>query len=251
MSKISAITFDLWDTVLVDDSDEAKRKTAGRPAKRVERRNLMQRFLERHTPVPWSIIDPVYQAVDAAFKKVWDELHVTWTVRERLSLILEALGQALPESEMAELVHLHEEMELEFRPDFVPGVAEAMRALHGRYRLGIISDTIFSPGRALRTMLADEGLLELFDVFIFSDEAGKSKPEPELFISACDKLGIEPRELIHIGDREGKDVAGPHAVGARAVLCTAVIDRDSSHTRAEAVFDNYRDLPKIIEKLDT
>ena len=251
MSKISAITFDLWDTVLIDDSDEAKRKTAGRPPKGIERRNLIQQFLEKHSPASWDIIDPVYDAVDAAFKKVWDELHVTWTVRERLSLILEALGQVLPDAEMAEIIRLHEEMELEFRPDFVPGAAEAMRALHGRYRLGVISDTIFSPGRALRTMLADEGLFDLFEVFIFSDEAKKSKPEPELFISACDKLGIEPRGLIHIGDRESKDVAGPHAVGARAVLCTAVIDRDSAHTNAEAVFDDYRNLPEIIAKLDT
>jgi HAD superfamily hydrolase (TIGR01549 family) len=250
MPTISAITFDLWDTVLIDDSDEAKRKTAGRPPKRVERRNLVQRFLERQSTVSRSIIDPVYNAADAAFKKVWNELHVTWTVRERLTLILEALGQILPESEMAELVRLHEEMELEFRPDFVPGAAEALRILNGRYRLGVISDTVFSPGRALRTMLADEGLLDLFEVLIFSDEVGRSKPEPEPFTIACDRFGIEPRELVHIGDREDKDVAGSHAIGARAILCTAVIDRGSSHTEAEAVFDDYLNLPKIIEKMD-
>jgi HAD superfamily hydrolase (TIGR01549 family) len=250
MSKTSAITFDLWDTVLIDDSDEAKRKTAGRPLKRVERRDLIQQFLEKHAPVSRNIIDPVYDAADAAFKKVWNELHVTWTVQERLSLVLEALGQTLPDSEMAELVRLHEEMELEFRPDFVPGAAETLRILHDRYRLGVISDTVFSPGRALRTMLADEGLLELFDVLIFSDEVGRSKPEPEPFTIACDRFGIEPHELVHIGDREGKDIAGPHAIGARAILCTAVIDRSSSQTEAEAVFDNYHKLPEIIEKMD-
>ncbi len=250
MSKISAITFDLWDTVLIDDSDEAKRKAAGRPSKRVERRNLVQHFIERQSTVSRSIIDPVYNAADAAFKKVWNELHVTWTVRERLSLILEALGQTLPEAEMAELVRLHEEMELEFRPDFVPGAAETLRILNERYRLGVISDTVFSPGRVFRTMLADEGLLELFDVLIFSDEVGRSKPEPEPFTIACERFGIEPHELVHIGDREGKDIAGPHAIGARAILCTAVIDRGSSQTEAEAVFDDYHKLPGIIEKMD-
>ena len=35
---IKGITFDLWDTVFIDDSDEPKRKKAGRPTKSVERR---------------------------------------------------------------------------------------------------------------------------------------------------------------------------------------------------------------------
>ena len=35
---IKAITFDLWDTVLIDNSDEPKRKAAGRPTKAIERR---------------------------------------------------------------------------------------------------------------------------------------------------------------------------------------------------------------------
>ncbi len=39
--KIKAITFDLWDTVLIDDSDEPKRKAAGRATKAMERRRLV------------------------------------------------------------------------------------------------------------------------------------------------------------------------------------------------------------------
>jgi HAD superfamily hydrolase (TIGR01549 family) len=250
MSKIKAITFDLWDTVIHDDSDEPKRKAAGRPTKKEERRELVHRYLSKHGQVSREVVDRVYDAADAAFNKVWKEQHVTWSVRDRLEIVLKGLNRTLPDIEIAELTRLHEEMELEIRPDIIPGVKEALEHLHAKYRLGIISDAIFTPGRALRQILSDAGILGMFEVFIFSDETGRSKPDPEAFISAAEAFGVKPRELVHIGDREHNDVDGPHRVGARAVLCTAVIDRGSGAMKADAVFGDYRELPDIIAKLD-
>ncbi len=248
--KIKAITFDLWDTVFIDDSDEPKRKASGRATKAVERRQLVHKFVNKPSRVSQEIVDAVYDTADAAFRSVWHEQHVTWTVAERLSIILKGLGQTLPESEMDELIRLHEEMELEFRPDFIPGVHDAIRTLHKNYKLGVISDAIFSPGRALRALLEGEGLLRYFDIFVFSDEIGHSKPEPVVFQAAFQGFDIKPGELVHVGDREHNDIAGPQHLGAKAILCTAVIDRGNAGTNAEATFSNYKDLPDIIEKLN-
>lgn len=250
MPRIKAITFDLWDTIIHDDSDEPKRKAAGMPTKKEERRELVHRYLSKHGQVPRETVDRVYDAADAAFNKVWKELHVTWSVADRLGIVLKGLGRELPEMELGELTRLHEEMELEIRPDIIPGVKEALEHLHGKYGLGVISDAIFTPGRALRQLLSDAGILGFFDVFIFSDETGRSKPDPEAFIQAADAFGVKPRELVHVGDREHNDIDGPHGVGARAILCTAAIDRGSDTTKADATFSSYRELPDIITKLD-
>lgn len=247
---IKGITFDLWDTVFIDDTDEPKRKAAGRPPKPVERRQLVHQFLAKHGETDRSAVDIAYNAADAAFRKVWHDLHYTWTVRERLEVVLKALGRELPQEEMAELVRLHEEMELEFRPDFVPGVHEAIKRLAGRYKLAVISDAIFSPGRCLRTLLRDEGLLDYFEVFVFSDEIGNSKPEPRVFRAACEGLGLEPHEIVHIGDREHNDILGPQKVGMHCILCTAAVDRGSADSAARFKFDNYQKLPAIIEELN-
>jgi len=248
--RIKAITFDLWDTVFIDDSDEPKRKALGRATKPIERRRHVYKFVNKHSRVSQEIVNAVYDTADAAFRSVWDEQHVTWTVAERLSIIFKGLGQTLPESEMGELIRLHEEMELEFRPDFIEGVHDAIKTLHKNYKLGVISDAIFSPGRALRTLLEGEGLLKYFDIFVFSDEIRHSKPEPVVFETAFKGFDVKPGELVHIGDREHNDIAGPHHLGAKAILCTAAIDRDSANTNAEATFSNYKDLPDIIEKLN-
>jgi putative hydrolase of the HAD superfamily len=249
MPKIKAITFDLWDTIIRDDSDEPKRKEAGRPTKKAERRDLVHNYLARHESIGRDLVDRAYDTVDAAFSKVWKEHHVTWTVAERLDIVLKGLGRELPEIEFAELVRLHEEMELEIRPDIAHGVKEALKELHGHYKLGVISDAIFTPGRALRQILSDAELVGFFDVFIFSDEIGRSKPDPSVFMAATESFGVKPEEMVHIGDREHNDIDGPHRVGARAVLCTVVKDRDSGSTKADAVFNDYSALPAVIAAL--
>jgi putative hydrolase of the HAD superfamily len=250
MPKIKALTFDLWDTIIHDDSDEPKRKAAGKPTKKVERRDLVYSYLSRHEAASRELVDRVYDTADAAFIKVWKEYHITWAVEERLGIVFKGLNRDLPAMEFAELVRLHEEMELEIRPDILSGVKEALEHLHGKYMLGIISDAIFTPGRALRQILSDAGLLGFFDVFIFSDEIGRSKPDISVFNAAIEAFGIKPAELVHIGDREHNDIDGPHQAGARAVLCTAVIDRGSGVTKAEAQFDDFSMLPDIIAKLN-
>jgi putative hydrolase of the HAD superfamily len=247
--SIKAVTFDLWDTVFADDTDEPRRAARGLLPKRAERRRLVHEHLSRHAPISREAVDAAYDAIDRAFSWVWHESHVTWSAGLRLSLLLQGLGRTLPDAEMAELTRLHEDMEIEERPDLAPGVREAIQGLRGGYRLGVVSDAIFSPGRALRALLHGYGLEECFEAFAFSDEVGCSKPEPAMFIAAADRLGVPMSEIVHLGDREQNDVKGPHAVGMKAVLVTVVKDRGSAATEADAVCRDYRDLPAIIAGL--
>jgi len=249
-NTVEVITFDLWDTVFADDSDEPKRAAAGRDPKPVERRNLVEKFLADSEPVSRELIDTAYDTTDAAFREVWYGQKITWTVHQRLGVLLKGLKRQLPENRLSELVRLHEEMELEFRPDLATGVTEAIEKLHAKYRLAVISDAIFSPGRALRQLLDGYGILKYFDAFAFSDEIGYAKPMPIVFETIANQLGVELARIVHVGDREQKDIAGPHAVGARGVLCTVIKDRPGDNTKADAICKSFKNLPDIIEKLN-
>lgn len=246
---VQAITFDLWDTLFVDDSDEPIRASRGMRTKKAERRFLLHQALSRHHRVTADQVNLAYDVVDTAFRKVWHDQHVTWTVRERLNVLLEGLRLSLPEGELAELVRLHEDMELTVRPRLVAGVREALEALTGRYKLAVISDAIFSPGRVLRELLRGEDLLGFFDALAFSDEIGCSKPDRRVFDQAAEKLGVPVANLVHIGDRDHNDVKGAQAAGARAILFTAVKDRNQV-TSAAAVCRRYEDLARIIEQME-
>lgn len=250
MVRIRAITFDLWDTVYADDSDEPERARRGLPDKRRARRLLVQQALRLQDPLDLARLEGAYATGDAAFRKAWTELQVTWSVAERLRLVLAGLGADLAEDEFSKLVDAHERMELELPPQLAPGVAAAIERLRGHYRLGVISDTVFSPGWALRRMLERDGLAAHFDAFVFSDEVGRAKPAAEVFAAAARQLGVQPGELLHLGDREHNDVRGARDFGARAVLVTVVKDRGSADTAADAVCADYARLPALLEQLE-
>ena len=71
MPRVRVISFDLWDTVFADDSDEPKRRQLGLPPKPVERRDLVHIFLARHEPIERALVDCAYDTTVAAFRQVW------------------------------------------------------------------------------------------------------------------------------------------------------------------------------------
>lgn len=247
---IKAITFDLWDTVIIDDSDEPKRKSRGISSKPVERRDLVYNALKKKKPIPRIKVDTAYNAVDTAFRHVWYNNYVTWSVKERLQILIKGLDRDLSEKNLLKLVQQHEEMELDIKPDLAPGITDALDILHRKYRLGVISDTIFSPGHTLRHLLDHYNIKKYFDTFTFSDEIGRAKPDPAVFKSAANSLSVKINEIVHIGDREEKDIDGAHAVGAKAIFTTVVKNRGSSKTKADAICTDYTELPSIIDKLN-
>lgn len=246
---IEVITFDLWDTVFIDDSDEKTRKAKGLKSKPVERRDIVRRYLEKSKAISQELVNIAYDTADAAFRHAWYQQGVTWTVRERLEIILKGLDSKVSEDDLSEMVRLHEEMELEIMPELAPGITEAIAELHQSYKLAVISDAIFSPGRVLKKILEKYDLLKFFSAFVFSDDIGCAKPDPRVFKGISDQLDLPTESFIHIGDREEKDIAGPHAVGAKAIFTTVVKDRGKSNTSADALCTDYSQLVRIIDDL--
>ena len=246
---IKAVTFDLWDTMIHDDSDEAKRKAQGLRSKKAERRHLLWAALNAVEPIDAEQVNLAYDVADAAFNHVWHDLFVTWTIAERLRVALSGLGRELPQAAFAKVVTAHESMEVEVPPDTVDGIEDALAELAQRYKLCVVSDTIVTPGTGLRELLEGHGLKQYFSGFAFSDEVGHSKPHRAMFEAAAGQLGVEIEEMVHIGDRDHNDVKGPQALGMKAVLFIATRAQDKDTTSADAICARHADLPAIIDRL--
>ena len=68
---------------------------------------------------------------------------------------------------------------------------------------------------------------DIFDATVISGEVGMHKPQPEIYLLACERLGVEPAAAVFVDDlRE-------NCAGAEAVGMTAVLHRESSETIAE------------------
>jgi len=247
--SISAVTFDLWDTVFDDESDEPKRARQGLQSKPETRHRLLHEALQAQGDFSHADVNIAYAAANAAFYKVWQEASITWTNRERLEIVLKGLGAALPDAELDALSAAMERLEVDIPPDILPGVKEAIQTLSTRYKLCVVSDTIVTPGSGLREILAGHDLLQYFSGFAFSDEVGRSKPHAAMFEAARQQMGVPFGEMVHIGDRDNKDIKGAQALGMKAILYTAKRDADRYNTSADAVCTTHDDLAGIIDAI--
>ena len=107
-----------------------------------------------------------------------------------------------------------------WRPAFsVLGAAPALLdALRGRgIKTGVVANSWPDTGRVLRADAVAFGLADRLDVLVFSEEVGALKPQPEIFLYARDRLGVEPENAIFVGDRLDTDVQGAARVGMTTV----------------------------------
>lgn len=61
----------------------------------------------------------------------------------------------------------------------------------------------------------------LLDAQIFSVELGVCKPDPEIYLAACHRLGVAPTDCLYVGDGGSHELTGAAAVGMTPVRLTA------------------------------
>jgi putative hydrolase of the HAD superfamily len=74
----------------------------------------------------------------------------------------------------------------------------------------------------------------LIDVEVFSAEVGLRKPEPEIYLKACELLGVDATRCFYVGDGAYGELSGATAVGMTAVLIRDPADADVEALRPEA-----------------
>ena len=249
---IRGVTFDFWDTIVDDDTDEPRRASEGLKSKADARLStFVDEVLAHHPQVGRDAAVAGFEHAQATFRHHWKVEHHTPCVADRLGEGFAHLGiERTPGFDG--VVHAWETMEVEIPPNLVPGIEDCLRSLHGRYKIGIISDAIVTPGTGLRQVLRDYGLFQYFDHFVFSDEAGAAKPAARVFDLATAGLGVSANELAHVGDRPANDIAGPNAYGCHSVLYTGVVDRRGSGDPAPSVVVSHmNDLSAAIDRIVT
>ena len=246
---IKAVTFDLWDTLVDDESDEPIRAEQGLRSKKDERRYQIWEALNATESIDYERVALAYDTAEAGFNVVWKECHINWTVEQRLRVVLGGLKRQVSDETFEKLVQGHARMEVDISPLPIDGITEALEDLSTRYKLCVVSDSIVTPGVGLREILAKHGLKQYFSGFAFSDEVGHSKPHASMFESASRQLGVELNEIVHVGDRDHNDVKGPQAIGAKAILFTATRPDDRDITTADAICEAHHELPAIVDRL--
>ncbi len=224
MTAISAVTFDVWETLIHDP--------AGAEAKRVARRadGMASLLDEAGLRVP-------PEDIVQAYHRALPDLEATWAASrdfdtpEQVLRVLNRLPSGplppLPPPLLDGLARAYAGAALDFPPEIWPDTRPTLVEVARRgYRVGLVCNTGRTPGWVLRRLFGEWGILGHFEALAFSNETGVRKPDPAIFRGVLEHLGAQPENALHVGDDPVTDIAGARALGMRAVL----IRGDSPHT---------------------
>jgi putative hydrolase of the HAD superfamily len=131
-----------------------------------------------------------------------------------------------------------------------PDLAETLAKLREMgLRLGIVSNTWVN-GDSLERHLAQLGVLEFFEVRIYSCGYRFRKPDKRLFRQATEKLGVLPGHVLFVGDRIDTDVKGAMRAGMAAVLKRAYTNARKRPPAGVERIDRIAELPALVARVN-
>ena len=200
LNRFQGVFFDAGDTLI----------TADPPLREVALTLATQLFPELAPPRLLSAL--------AAARAFFSQYYLNYSSQERL---LADMAQA-----MRTAVRETADVDIDFLP-FVNQVRDAIRyrpfpdvlpTLRSLRRWGKTLAVVSNWDPALPALLAEVGLAEFFAFILPSAEIGVEKPDGRIFSLALQRLGLEPQEVVHIGDSYEADVVGARAVGITPIL---------------------------------
>jgi HAD superfamily hydrolase (TIGR01509 family) len=136
--------------------------------------------------------------------------------------------------EMIELMHQRVLRAVEARPGAVE-LVERLRALDG-VRLGLASN---SPRFLVDDALTTARLADAFEAIVTSDDVEHAKPAPDIYLLACERLGVSPADALALED-SASGVAAAKAAGLTCIAVPQFAETDVS--AADRVVDSLEDL---------
>ena len=127
----------------------------------------------------------------------------------------------------------------------MPNLVDLLEKLQGKkYKMAVASS---STPEIIDLILTKTDLKRYFRVIVSAQEAGKSKPEPDVFLLAVKKLGIDPEKCLVVEDSPN----GIKAAKAAGMTCVAYEGPGANSLKlqeADDIIQDYSELERIIIK---
>jgi len=207
--QVEAVLFDLFDTLLLLESQEAYYLPSLRKLHEFLVKNRVNVSFEDFSRVYFEVRDKFYSESCESLEEPHFNVRVSQTLH-RFGYDFDVSDPVVVGATMA------------FAEEFMRYVSldtdafDVLQKLHGKYKLGLISN--FAIPECGWKMLDKFGLKRFFDVVLISGEINRRKPSPEIFEKALKILGVEASKTVFVGDMLDLDVMGPKKVGMKTVF---------------------------------
>ncbi|WPP47799.1 N-acetylmuramic acid 6-phosphate phosphatase MupP [Pseudomonas sp. AN-1] len=128
------------------------------------------------------------------------------------------------------------------------GIPELLADLErARLRWGVATN---KPLHYAEPIMRQLQLAERAAVLVCPEHVKRSKPDPEMLLLACQQLGLDPREVLYVGDDQ-RDIEAGRAAGTRTVAVRYGYihpDDNPGHWGADLVVDHPRELRAALDR---
>ncbi len=245
--KIKVITIDFWNT-LFDSSNGIERN-------QLRLQKLKSAFEFLGLTIPDEEYEKAMQEAWEYFNNIWRNEQRTISTYDALLFFWNYFNAPKNEELIRDVQYTFEQSILIYPPKLVDGVPEVLENLASKYKLAIVSDTGFSPGKVLRELLKINEIFHFFSAFSFSNETGVAKPHPMAFQTVLRQLNCPAENALHIGDIEETDIQGAKKLKMLAIRFIGnhldFPNEDSElHTIADYIATSWQDIPRIIDEIE-
>lgn len=125
-----------------------------------------------------------------------------------------------------------------------PGVVETLSYLkEHNIKIGLATSTVRERAKHL---LEDHDIYKYFDKLIFGDMVPNGKPAPDIYLKACEELGVKPENAIAVED----SINGIKSSGRAGMYPVMVIDliqpNDEIREYAKQIYDVMTEIKTLI-----
>ncbi len=163
------------------------------------------------------------------------------TEKRTREIMLEAYGEDFPYDEYArEASKMYHDKYDGGRLPMKSGVFELLDFLKKENKkIALASST---RRQTVVNQLRDAGILDYFDEIVTGDMVTKSKPDPEIFLLACEKIGVEPADAFAIEDSYN-GIRSANRGGLRPIMVPDLLPaNDEMNELSEAVLESLLDV---------
>jgi HAD superfamily hydrolase (TIGR01509 family) len=113
----------------------------------------------------------------------------------------------------------------------LPGVPETLRMLEGRMRMAVVTS---SQRQHFDAVHADSGLMGYFEFALTREDYRQTKPSPEPYLLALQRLGMKAERCLAVEDSE-RGLAAALGAGLRCLVVPNEITRNCTFPEATAI----------------
>lgn len=170
------------------------------------------------------------------------------TMARTREIMLEAYGEDFPYDRYAkEASIMYHERYDGGRLPMKPGVVELLAFLkQENKKIALASST---RRLTVTNQLRDAGILDYFDAVICGDMVERSKPAPDIFLKACEELGVQPHKAYAIEDSYN-GIRAAYSGGLRPIMVPDLLPaNEEMEEKTEAVLDSLLEVVKYLRTL--